>query len=373
MTKRYSLLFTGFMLLTASAIEAQTTGNIRIPDILGYETITFDPHLHTVFSDGLVWPTIRVEEAWSEGMDAISLTEHIEYRPFQRDVVADDYNRAYDLAKPAADRRDILLIRGNELTRSMPPGHFNVLFHEDSNKLAVTEWRDAFRAARDQGAFMLWNHPGWNLQQPGPAQWHEEHTWLLENDMLHGIEVINGLLPGYYSPEAHQWCLDYGLAIIGSSDAHNPMAMDIDFTAGERRAMTLVFAEERSVEAIKEAMMNQRTAAYFDNMIAGREEHLMALFQESFEIESVTRNRYSFSAVLRNHSDIPIRLSGKPDANESVEFFHRLTVPPQGSTEIYISDLNQESIEEITIDLIVDNFLSLPGQGMPVRLTFRPD
>jgi len=373
MAKSLSLLFTSFLFLLLSAGNAQNPDVIRIPDILGYQTITFDPHLHTVFSDGLVWPTIRVEEAWSEGIDAISLTEHIEYRPFQRDVVVNDHNRAYDVARPAAERRDVLLIRGNEITRSMPPGHFNALFHDDSNKLVVTEWRDAFRAARDQGAFMLWNHPGWNNQQPGPAQWHDEHTWLLENDMLHGIEVINGLLPNYYSPEAHQWCLDHGLAIIGSSDAHNPMGMDIDFASGERRAVTLVFAEERSIPAIKEAMMNQRTAAYFDNLIAGREEHLMALFQESFEIESVTRNRHSFSAVLRNHSDIPIKLTGKPGANETVEFFQRLTVPPLGSTEIYISDLNQENIEEITIDLIVENFLSNPGEGMPVRLTFRPD
>ncbi len=373
MTKRILLLFPCFILLMVTTGNTQNPDQIRIPDILGYKTLTFDPHSHTVFSDGLVWPTVRVEEAWREGIDAISLSEHIEYRPFQRDVVVPDHNRAYDVARPAAERRDILLIRGNEITRSMPPGHFNALFHEDSNKLAVTEWRDAFRAAREQGAFMLWNHPGWNNQQPGPAQWHEEHTWLLENDMLHGIEVINGLLPNYYSPEAHQWCLDHGLAIIGSSDAHNPMAMDIDFASGERRAMTLVFAEERSIPAIKEAMMNQRTAAYFDDIIVGREEHLMALFQESIEIESVTRHRYSFSAVLKNHSDIPVVLTGKPGANETAEFFHKLTIPSQGSTEIYISDLNQDNIEEITLELIVENYLSRPGQGMPVQLTFRPD
>jgi 3',5'-nucleoside bisphosphate phosphatase len=373
MTKRISLLISCFIFLLVSAGKAQNPDVIQIPDILGYQTITLDPHLHTVFSDGLVWPTIRVEEAWREGIDAISLSEHIEYRPFQRDVVAEDYNRAYDVATPAAERRDVLLIRGNEITRSMPPGHFNALFLEDSNKLAVTEWRDAFRAARDQGAFLLWNHPGWNNHQPGPAQWHDEHTWLLENDMLHGIEVINGLLPNYYSPEAHQWCLDYGLAIMGSSDAHNPMAMDIDFAAGERRALTLVFAKERSLVAIKEAMMDQRTAAYFDDLIAGREEHLMALFQESLTIESVTRNRYSFSAVLRNHSDIPIKLTGKPGANEAVEFFHRLTVPPLGTAEIYVSDLNQENISEITIHLIVENFLSRPGEGMPVQVTIKPD
>ena len=26
--------------------------------------------MHTVFSDGVVWPSVRVEEAWREGLDA---------------------------------------------------------------------------------------------------------------------------------------------------------------------------------------------------------------------------------------------------------------------------------------------------------------
>ena len=37
---------------------------VRIPDIPGYKTLKCDFHIHTVFSDGSVWPDIRSEEAW---------------------------------------------------------------------------------------------------------------------------------------------------------------------------------------------------------------------------------------------------------------------------------------------------------------------
>ena len=48
---------------------------IDFPDIPGYQTLLCDFHIHTVFSDGSVWPDIRVQEAVKDGLDAISLTE----------------------------------------------------------------------------------------------------------------------------------------------------------------------------------------------------------------------------------------------------------------------------------------------------------
>ena len=77
-------------------------------------------------------PTVRVDEAYREGLDAISLTEHIEYRPHKKDIIA-DHNRSYELSQKQAKKLGILLIRGSEITRSMPPGHFNAIFLNDSN------------------------------------------------------------------------------------------------------------------------------------------------------------------------------------------------------------------------------------------------
>lgn len=63
--------------------------------------------MHTVFSDGLVWPTVRVDEAYREGLDAISLTEHIEYRPHKKMLLA-DHNRSFDLCQKQAEKLGIL-------------------------------------------------------------------------------------------------------------------------------------------------------------------------------------------------------------------------------------------------------------------------
>ena len=47
---------------------------IRFPDTKAYKTLTMDPHTHSTFSDGHVWPTIRIAEALKDGLDAIAIT-----------------------------------------------------------------------------------------------------------------------------------------------------------------------------------------------------------------------------------------------------------------------------------------------------------
>ena len=121
------VLVSAFLLATCLMnVQAQRRNEIQIPDLDGYTTLKCDFHMHTVFSDGLVWPTVRVDEAYREGLDAISLTEHIEYRPHKKDVVA-DHNRSFDLCQKQAEKLGILLIRGSEITRPMAPGHFKML------------------------------------------------------------------------------------------------------------------------------------------------------------------------------------------------------------------------------------------------------
>lgn len=76
-----------FLLLSIPVLTfSQVRNEIQIPDILGFKTLKCDFHMHTVFSDGLVWPTVRVSEAYSQGLDAIAITDHIEYRPHKNDM-----------------------------------------------------------------------------------------------------------------------------------------------------------------------------------------------------------------------------------------------------------------------------------------------
>ena len=234
--------------------QAQRRNEIQVPNLNGYTTLKCDFHMHSVFSDGLVWPTVRVDEAYREGLDAISLTEHIEYRPHKKDIIA-DHNRSYELSQKQAKKLGILLIRGSEITRSMPPGHFNAIFLNDSNPLEQKAYKDAFNEAKKQGAFIFWNHPGWARQQPDSTLWWPEHTQLYNDGCMHGIEVANG---GLFMPEAIQWCLDKNLTMIGTSDIHQPIQTDYDFSKGEHRTMTFVFAKERSPEGIREDLGPRR-------------------------------------------------------------------------------------------------------------------
>ena len=221
--------------------KAQVRNEIRVPDPEGYRTLKCDFHIHTVFSDGLVWPTVRVDEAYREGLDAIALTEHLEYRPHRQDIIA-SHNRSYEIAEKTARNNQVILIRGSEITRPMAPGHFNAIFLSDCDALEQKEYMDSFKAARRQNAFIFWNHPGWDRQQPDTTLWWNEHTRLYEEGYMQGIEVANGKK---YSPEAQRWCMEKKLTMIGTSDIHQPIQTDIDFARGQHRTMTFVFVRIR--------------------------------------------------------------------------------------------------------------------------------
>ncbi len=184
--------------------------------IPGFETLKCDFHIHTVFSDGLVWPTVRIEEAWREGLHAISLTDHIEHQPHKEDIPT-SHNRPYYIAVQQAARRNILLVMGAEITRDTPPGHFNAIFLTDVNALHTEDILDAVGAANEQGAFVFWNHPGW--KGPERGQWGDVQATLYERGWLHGIEVCN---EDTYYPEAHAWAIEKNLTLVGNSDIHAP-------------------------------------------------------------------------------------------------------------------------------------------------------
>lgn len=337
--------------------------DINIPDLDNYKTLKCDFHIHTVFSDGLVWPTVRVDEAYSEGLDAISLTEHIEYRPHKDDIKA-DHNRSYEIIKQYAKDKDIILIKGSEITRSMAPGHHNAIFITDSNPLDTKDFKDAFKAAKSQKAFIFWNHPGWDAQQPEKTLWWDEHTYLYENGYMNGIEVANGK---YYYPEAQQWCLEKKLTMIGTSDIHQPIQTDIDFNKGEHRTMTLVFAKERNAESIKEALINHRTAVFVGDKIIGEEMWLKDLFDNSVKIENIEKNDKSVNITIYNDSDLTFYLKKTKHA-PGITYFRDYEIEPNCRHTIYVKmDNNMESGK---IDFEITNMLIKPGKGLDYQFSF---
>ncbi len=55
--------------------------------------------------------------------------------------------------------------------------------------------------------------------------------------------------------------------------------------------MTLVFAKERSIEGIREALLNRRTAVYYGENLIGEEIYLKELFENAIEIKQVKKDR----------------------------------------------------------------------------------
>ncbi len=260
---------------------------LTYPDIEGYKTLTTDLHQHTVFSDGSVWPTIRVEEALRENLDAISLTEHLEYQPHKEDIPHPDRNRSFELAKAMeeADEHGLLIVHGSEITRSEPVGHSNAIFISDANPLIQDKPEDAFAAAKKQDAFVFWNHPAWHRQSPkGTPILSDFQKARIKNGELHGIEVINTV---DYSEEALALALEQNLTIMGTSDIHG--LIDWDYTEkGNHRPITLVFAKEKSLESLREALFAGRTIAVFNNLLVGKEEFLKPLLRSSIEVVEAT-------------------------------------------------------------------------------------
>ena len=337
------------------AAKPQVRREIHFPDLPGCECLACDLHMHTVFSDGKVWPTVRVDEAWRQGLDVIAISDHIEHQPHKGDVPT-NHNRPYELALRAAKAHGMLLIRGAEITRDTPPGHFNALFLNDINPLDTPLFLDAIDQAKRQDAFIFWNHQGWKGEERG--SWRDVHTTIYNNHCLHGMEVANG--SGYY-PSAHKWCLEKNMTMLGNTDIHDP-DLRRESTSAEHRTMTLVFAKQRTVEGVKEALQSRRTIVWFDERLIGREELLRPFCEACIEVlPSSLRTSKKMYLELRNHCQADISL--EPAEGAPI----RPVVLPARST-VLIEIQIEKSVTCDVIKCKATNFLIAPGESLPITL-----
>lgn len=279
--------------------------------------ISADLHIHTVFSDGSVWPTIRVDEALRDSIDMISLTEHLEYQSHLRDIPHPDRNRSYQIAGGYVKNQPLAVVHGTEITKPMPPGHFNAIFISDANKFfdkekKALEFNKAIKEANKQGAFVFWNHPAWYAQSPdgNPILRDFQKKRIAQNE-LHGIEVINF---GAYAEESLALALEYDLAILATSDVHGLIEWDYA-NKGLKRPLTLVFAEERSLNGMKEALFARRTVAAYNELLIGKEAFLIPLIQAMVEIRDVSyiNNTSILRLELSNNSSSDLILENQMD------------------------------------------------------------
>jgi predicted metal-dependent phosphoesterase TrpH len=305
-----------------------------VPDIEGFITLKGDFHMHTVFSDGSVWPEVRVDEAWQDGLDVIAITDHDRYHPNKEYLIYDN-NTHYKLAEEAAKNKGILLIPGIEVTRKMPPGHFNAFFVRDANlpemeDTAASAFLTVMEKLHDQGAVMIWNHPGWIAQQKDTVKWFPVHQHILEKGWLQGIEVFNY---NEWYPIALQWADEKKLAPFANSDVHDPMRLAYDYSGNFIRPMTLVFVKERSAEAIRKAILDRQTVAWFNGNLAGSEALLGHLFDKSVSIQKVSATNGKTKYLVSNMTDFTIHCQGL-----SADWTGKLELTPRSAVAFNVPD-----------------------------------
>ena len=377
---------------------------IRFPDVQGHQTLVVDLHTHSVFSDGHVWPKIRVEEALRDGLDALAITEHLEWQPHRADLPHPDRNRAYQQAVAALpDGSDLILIPGSEITREAPADHMNAVFITDANALlrespnapkieaktpeeeqllaavpqqlidegvldyygAANQWpaNEAVREANNQGAFVFWNHPYFTrAHRSAVARMTDFHQTLIETGQLHGIEIANG---AFYSEEAHALALQHGLTLLGVSDIHDLIDWDYPPRFGAHRPVTLVFAKERSAAGIRAALFAKRTVVWFKNLLIGREAELKPLLKAVLDVKDAAyqNDLDVLDLTLTNNSDANIQLRNL----SPYSFQHHgddLTVPQHGKLKLSVRTL--ERLPQVELTFEVSNALLAPKQRLRI-------
>ena len=344
---------------------------VVFPRVQGLLVIKADLHIHTIYSDGQVLPETRVWEAWRDGLDLLVITDHPEYLTL---ALPQDRDRAYGRALPLARALGLLLVRGAELTTLSGPQYTDedsdhvVAFIQDEGPF-FNDFDTAVRSAREQGAVIIWAHPG--------PRWARDAKRLLELGWLDGIELRNsgrkgGKGIGYHRGEpvfsrVMDWCLKHDLAVIASSDAHWPIDQMVDRARGERRDMTLVLAERRDEKAIRDAIKARRTLAYFAEMIWGREEWLQALAESALAFSltpSVQRNRKRHFLSVANSSSFPFHMKVFSAGEEMTAGHREFRITERGRTVVPIKVNEGET--DVRLVITVTNLLS--GAARPLVL-----
>ena len=279
-----------------------------------------------------------------------------------KESIAENKNKSID--------RKLIVINGQEITRSMPPGHINAIFLKDANKLLHP--KDSLKgivAANKQDAFVFWNHPAWPAQRSdGIAKLDEFHKYLIEKDLLHGIEVVNEL---YYSEEALRIALENDLTIMGTSDIHELIDWQYRVHSGGHRPVTLVFAFEKTKESLKKALMAGRTVVWFNQKLIGKIENLIPLINSSLVIESASyiKNTSIAHVIIKNISDAPYTLR-----NQSNYVLHNTTdlisIPPHSYSILDVRTVDKKKKFELQFEVL--NALSAPSSHPIVRIQVRP-
>ena len=301
-----------------------------IPAIDGYTPYKADLHNHTIFSDGHLSMESRIREAWKDGIDVMAVTEHLEHRPHERDLVkymeggyiakgtkaqANTFvsknfpekgaikvnlNFPVELATKIAKDYDLTIIPGIEITRK-PDGvytHLNALFTKDNNTIYDSDPMQSTRNAKAQGALIMHNHPGWLRTDMKPSKFDKA---IYKEGLVDGIEIMNGV---EFYPKAITRAKDMNFFVSANTDAHHPTA-ERYAEYGEHRNMTIIFAKDKSLESLREALEARRTLACSFGVLAGDEALLRKVAEASLTVRRMSDDAKGRKRIIvTNNSSI---------------------------------------------------------------------
>ena len=319
-------------MLRHNSREGRQRVEMVLPQVRGFNIYKADLHNHTIFSDGSVTPEFRIQEAWHDGLDVIAVTEHVEYRPYEGKMmnfltgyvpknvkpvnsnvirseatdagILSDLNYPVKLYQNAAKAYGITVIPGAEITREPTViGHYNALFTKDNNTIYAKDPMQSIRNAKAQGAIVMQNHPGWRRTTLDMMEFEEK---VYGANLIDGIEIMNG---GEFYPRAITRALKNKFFMSSNTDIHGSTAEDYVLGGNGHRYMTFIFAQENTLEALREAMESQRTLAYSHGTLAGEQSLLVDLFKASIATKVIqTASSGAKTVLLTNNSSIKYTL-----------------------------------------------------------------
>lgn len=310
---------------------------IILPQVKGFNIYKGDFHVHTIYSDGEVTPRERVREAWYDGLDIIAITDHLEIRtyekfmlkalqPYSKDgspfVYASagagnktdkdapmlcNLNAGYEEALSYIEKEElpIMVVRGTEIWRKPSEiGEYNAIFLKDINAICHKDLFECFRRAKEQGAFIIHNHPGWRRNTMDKS---EAQVQAYGEKWVDAIEVVNGKT---LYPQMIDRCVDEKLTITASTDMHRTSAQYFPRGGEIFRTMTFILAKECTEKAIREALEKRRTIGYSANNLVGEEVWLKEFFNAAVQCEVIAENNEKGHRVfqLTNTCSVPFIL-----------------------------------------------------------------
>ena len=301
--------------------------NFVLPQVDGLNCYTADLHAHTIFSDGELSPEERVKEAWCDGLDILAITDHIETRRQERNMlkflkgyspekkgfepintrvsrgkhadergIVSDLNFSTELARQTAKSYpELTIIKGAEISREpVHIGHYCALFTTDNNAIYSRDDAEAIRNARAQGAIITHNHPGWERTSCDMTEFHKK---VYGEGLIDGVEITNGT--SFY-PEIVGRCIDKKLYMVSATDIH--ATTNYYNKQNFYRNMTLIFAKDKSEKSLKKAFLSQKTLGYCGGYIIGEESLLAKFFQASVKAHYVGAAKKGIKVSLSNQT-----------------------------------------------------------------------